>query len=400
MSIAKKTIPRQLLLFALASLFMGAYAGFYDPSFNNYLAQVHNISEVTRGALEFPRELPGFLVVFIFTALVFLADTRIAALSALLIGISLWGQGYLAPHLPSVVIWMLIWSTGAHLFMPVSHSIGLRLAQSGQEGRRLGQLGSLESLGSLAGMLVIYLGASNLNLSFARIFGFSGIFALAAAACMFAIKPEKVKKSPRQLILKKRYTLFYILNILFGARKQIFLTFAPWVLIKMFDCGVETFALLGFIATAADLLFRPLLGRAIDRWGERLILILDSLLLILICVFYGFSSLWFPENIALIIIMICFIIDKLLFSVRIARTTYLNSIVENKEDLAPTLSMGITMDHAVAMLIPFGGGLLWANFGYIWVFIAAALIAVLNLLASSFIPSFQSASIDADNADL
>ncbi|MDD2586600.1 MAG: hypothetical protein PHT79_09150, partial [Syntrophomonadaceae bacterium] len=103
--------------FAAANLLMGLYAGLYDPSFNNYLAQVHHVSEVTRGSLEFPRELPGFLVVFFFTALIFLADTRIGALAAIMVGISLWGQGYLAPGMTSVVFWMLLWSTGAHLFM-------------------------------------------------------------------------------------------------------------------------------------------------------------------------------------------------------------------------------------------------------------------------------------------
>lgn len=378
-----------LLLFGLSSLMMGMYAGLYDPSFNNYLAHVHNISEVARGGLEFPRELPGFLVVFLFTALVFLADTRIAAFSALLVSLALWGQGFLAPNMAAVVVWMLIWSTGAHLFMSVSPAIGLRLSTSGEEGRRLGQLGSLESLGTLLGIVIVYWGASRFHFSFATIFAISGTCALIASIGLFLIKPQPIRKPSRHLVIKKRYTLFYLLNIVFGARKQIFMTFAPWVLIKVYQADVATFAVLGFIGTVLNLVFRPWLGRVIDAWGERTIIMLESLTLIIICGLYAFAEMWFPARIAVIIIMACYITDQLLFSVRIARTTYLHKIAETPDDLGATLSMGLSMDHAVSMLIPLGGGILWARYGYISVFLVAACLAVVNLWLATFIPIRQ-----------
>jgi MFS family permease len=385
MKLTMQKLSTPLGLFALASLMMGAYSGLYDPSFNNYLAQVHHVSEVARGGLEFPRELPGFLVVFVFTALAFLPDTRIAMVSALLVGVSLWGQGYLAPDMTRVVIWMLVWSTGTHLFMALSPSIGLRLAEEGHEGRRLGQLGSLESLGSLLGMVVVYWGASRLHFSFGHIFALSGTCALLACICLFLIKPQPLKHTRRKLVYKKQYKVYYLLNILFGARKQIFLTFAPWVLITMFQCKVETFALLGFCGTVLSLVFRPWLGRAIDTWGERIIIAVESFLLIFICVAYGFAPQWFSASTALIVVMICYVADQLLFSVRIARSTYLNKIAIAKEDIAPTISMGLTLDHAVSMVVPFWGGLLWARFGFQWVFLAAAVIALLNLFATRLI---------------
>lgn len=388
MTINRKSIT-PLMLFGLSSLMMGMYAGLYDPSFNNYLAHVHNVSEVARGGLEFPRELPGFLVVFIFTALVFLADTRIAAFSALLVSLALWGQGFLAPNMAAVVIWMLIWSTGAHLFMTVSPAIGLRLSTSGEEGRRLGQLGSLESLGTLLGIIIVYWGASRFHFSFATIFAISGTCALIACIGLFLIKPQPINKPARHLVLKKRYTLFYLLNIVFGARKQIFMTFAPWVLIKVYQADVATFALLGFIGTVLNLIFRPWLGRAIDAWGERRIIMVESLTLIMICLLYAFAEKWFTAQIAVLVIMACYITDQLLFSVRIARTTYLNKIAETPEDLGATLSMGISMDHAVSMLIPLGGGILWAKYGYISVFLIAACLAVANLWLAALIPAHK-----------
>jgi MFS family permease len=386
MMITKKKMITPLMLFGLSSLMMGMYAGLYDPSFNNYLAHVHNVSEVARGGLEFPRELPGFLVVLIFTALIFLADTRIAAISALLVSLALWGQGFLAPNMAAVVVWMLIWSTGAHLFMAVSPTIALRLSTSGEEGRRLGQLGSLESLGTLLGIVIVYWGASRLHFSFGTIFAISGTCALIACIGLFLIKPQPIAKPSRHLVIKKRYTLFYLLNIVFGARKQIFMTFAPWVLIKVYQADVATFALLGFIGTVLNMILRPWLGKAIDSLGERTIIILESCTLIIICLLYAFAGKWFAAGTAVIIIMACYITDQLLFSVRMARTTYLNKIAETPDDLGATLSMGLSMDHAVSMLIPMGGGVLWVNYGYISVFLVAAFLAIVNLWLATFIP--------------
>lgn len=386
MSVSKKNLVTPLMLFAMSTLMMGMYGGLYDPSFNNYLAQVHHVGEVTRGGLEFPRELPGFLVVFIFTALLFLADTRIAAISAFLVGIALWGQGFLAPDIAVVVIWMFIWSAGAHLYMAMTQPIGLRLATEGQEGRRLGQLGSLESMGAILGMIVVYWGASRFHISFGVLFGIAGSCALLAALGLYLIKPQPLTNVSRRLVFKKKYSLFYSLNILFGARKQIYLTFAPWVLIKVFHANIETFAILGFIGTVLSLFFRPLLGKAIDAWGERRIIMLESSFLIIISILYAFSAVWFSTQAAMLIIMACYITDLLLFSVRMARTTYLNRIVETTEDIAPTISMGLTLDHAVSMLVPFGGGLLWAHFGYLYVFLTAGGLAVCNLLLAALIP--------------
>ncbi len=389
MAFIKKNIGTPLILFAMSTLMMGVYSGLYDPSFNNYLAQVHNVSEVTRGALEFPRELPGFLVVFIFTALLFLADTRIASVSALLVALALWGQGFLAPNITMVVVWMFIWSTGAHLYMAMTQPIALRLATEGQEGRRLGQLGSLEALGAILGMIIVYWGASRYHISFGVLFGIAGGCALLASIGLFLIKPQPLTNVSRRLVFKKKYTLFYILNILFGARKQIFLTFAPWVLIKVFHANIETFAILGFIGTVLSIFFRPLLGRAIDAWGERRIIAMESCMLIIISILYGFSPSWFSNQVAMLIIMACFICDQLLFSVRIARTTYLARIADGPEDIASTISMGLSMDHAVSMLIPLGGGLLWAHYGYLPVFLVSGGLAICNLLIAFFIPDRQ-----------
>lgn len=392
----RKKLLTPVFFLAGATLFMGLYGGLYDPSFNNYLFQVHHLSEVARGGLEFPRELPGFLIVFIFTALIFLKDSRIAFVAALMVGVSLWGQGFLSPDMRAVVFWMLLWSAGAHLSMLLRSSLGLRLAEKGGEGLLLGRMGAYESAGALLGMLVVLYGVSRFHISFSTIFAISGTCAILAAVAFLMIRPKPVKRPPRYVMFKKKYSLYYLLSMLFGARKQVFLTFAPWVLIKVFQSDVRVFAILGLIGTVLSLVIRPLIGRAIDEFGEKTIIMAESLVLVIICALYAMGRHWFVPAIAVYVIMACYIIDQLLMAVTIARATYLNRIADSTDDIAPTLSMGLTLDHAVSMTVPIGGGLLWAAYGYEWVFLAAGLVALINLIVALFISPREDLELTTD----
>lgn len=373
---------RDFFLFILAGAFLGLYSGLYDPSFNNYLNDIFHISEVARGGLEFPRELPGFLVVFTTGLLIFLPDVRIALIANLILALGLLGQGFISPSFSWVVVWMMIWSVGAHLYMPLESSIGVALAKPGEEGKRLGQLGAVKTAASLAGYIAVYLGIRYFHMTYTLIFALAGFSVIVAAICILLMVPRKSTTKRQKLLFKRKYLLFYGLNVLFGARKQVFLTFAPWVLIKIFNQPVTTFAILGLVGTLAGIPFRAVLGQAIDKLGERTIIATESILLILVCMGYGFAQQIGLANMAIWLIFFCYIGDQLLFACNMARTTYLNKIVDSPSDLTPTLSMGLTIDHAVSMTIPFLGGLVWMKFGYQYVFLIAAVIASLNFLAA------------------
>lgn len=377
---------KDLLLFALAGAFLGFYQGLYEPSFNNYLNDVFQISEATRGALEFPRELPGFLVAFVSGLLLMLADTRMASLATVVLAAGLFGQGFFAPSFGWMVVWMVTWSMGSHLYMTLFSSIGVSLADKKNVGLRLGQLTAINTAASILGYATVWLGFRFFDFSYRTNFAAAGIAALLGALCFWLMTPRKRQITGPRILIKRRYGLFYLLNILFGARKQIFLTFGPWVLIRLFHQSVATFAVLGIIATILGVAFRPLLGQAIDRLGERTVIALESLILILICFLYGFARDLFGIRIGLFLIFACFIIDQLVFAASLARTTYLSKIADTPADITPSLSMGVTLDHAVAMTIPFFGGLIWELLGYQYVFLAAAIIALFNLAAALKIP--------------
>ncbi len=373
---------RDFFLFILAGAFFGLYSGLYDPSFNNYLNDTFHIGEVARGGLEFPRELPGFLVVITTGLLIFLPDVRIAMVASLILALGLLGLGFLSPTFTWVILWMIIWSIGAHLYMPLESSIGVSLSKPGEVGKTLGRLGAVKTAASLVGFLIVWVVFRFFGVNYSLIFGLAGLCAVVAAVCLFIMTPRKSITKRNKLLFKRKYMLFYWLNVLFGARKQVFLTFAPWVLIKVFDQPVSTFAVLGLVGTVTGIAFRTVLGKAIDTLGERRIIALESLALVLVCLGYGFAPELGLGPYALWLVYTCYVADQLLFACNMARATYLNKIIDNPDDLTPTLSMGLTIDHIVSMTIPFFGGLLWMTYGYQYVFLVAAVIALVNLYAA------------------
>lgn len=376
---------KDFLLFCLSGAFLGVYTGLYDPTFNNYLAETFHISEAARGGLEFFRELPGFLVVVFSGILMALADIRIAMISLAVMSLGLLGQGAMAPTLHWAALWMVMWSVGSHLFLPMQSSIVVGLSAPNETGKRLGIWSGINTAASLIGFLVVWAGFKYFHISFRVTFTLAALAVLAAALCMSGMKAQKITRSRTAFVFKKRYTLYYVLCVLFGARKQIFLTFGPWVLIRVFHQPVTVFALLGLAGTVLGVFFKPALGAAIDRVGERTIIMLESLALVLVCLGYGFAGNLLPVSVALFVVYACFVGDNLLFTCQMARATYLNKILADKNDLTPTLSMGVSVDHAVSMSIPFFAGLVWEHMGFQYVFLLAAVLAGINFWVATHI---------------
>ena len=370
----------------MGTLTIGLSMGLAETSFNNFLSDTYEMDAQTRGELEFPRELPGFLVAVFAGALFFFSEIHIAALSMFIMAIGLAGIGLLGNDYTMMITFMIIWSIGMHLQMPVTHSIGLNLAREGGGGTMLGRLGGVRTGAAIIGSGLLWIGLGETAWAYAPVFILSALVCLAGGICYLAMKPIEGHTGNRpKIIIQKRYTLFYILNVLFGARKQIFITFGPWVLIKVFGEPVSTIAWLNVIASILGMFFSPQIGKLIDRFGERGVLMADAALLIGVCLGYGFADQMGLGRFALDLIYISFVLDQVLFSVGIARTTYVSKIAAKKEDVTATLSLGVTVDHVISMSIPTLGGLIWAIYGYQYVFIGAAIVACLTLIATGFI---------------
>lgn len=377
-----KQASRELALFASAALILGMALSIMNATFNNFLNERFALSGFERSFLEFPRELPGFLVVFVSAALWFLCSRRLGVFSMLLAASGALLIGFASSSYWVMVIWLFIYSMGDHLFMPVASTIGMELAREGQAGRRLGQLNAIRNAAGILGSVLVFIGFRYLNFSFQHTFAIAAIFLLAAAFLLYKMTPEKVTEKRGYLQLHKEYNLYYLLNIISGARKQLFITFAPWVLVQVFEQPTDIMATLFTIGGVIGILFQPLLGWAVDKLGERFVLSAEAVVLVFVCFGYGFAKFILPENIAFFVVCVCFLLDQMIFSVSMARATYMKKIAKRPEDVQPALTAAVTIDHIFSISAALLGGLIWNSFGFQYVFLMGAVIAVINFFVA------------------
>lgn len=373
---------RELKLFVAASMMMGMAYSLIDATFNNFLDARFSLSGFERSFLEFPRELPGFLVVFVSALLWFLCSRRMGAVSLLLSAAGALLIGFVSPSYTIMVVWLFIYSMGQHLFMPIASTIGMELAREGKTGQRLGQLNAVRNLAVVLGSFFVFLAFRYLNFDFQHTFGLSASIFIIAAILMFAMRPDQVRSPATFLELHPEYRLYYLMAVLSGSRKQIFITFAPWVLVTVFKQPTQLLATLLTIGGIVGIVFQPILGRMIDRLGERAVLASEAVLLVFVCLGYGFSGFVFPESTAFVIVCVCYILDQMLFSVSMARSTYMKKIALEPAHVQPALTASVTIDHIFSISAALVGGMLWNAFGYQSVFLMGMFIALGNLLAA------------------
>ncbi len=378
-------MSRELKLFIVASLVIGIAFNIIEATFNNFLNERFALTGFQRSFLEFPREMPGFLVVFISAALWFLCSRRQMAVAMLLCAAGSLLIGFVSPVYMIMVAWLFIYSAGQHLFIPLSFTIGMELARKGKTGQRLGQLNAIRNFAIITGSGLVWVGFKYLGITFHHTFAMAAFGFIVAAAIMLSMKPERTKTPREHLKLHKEYRLYYLLSVLYGSRKQIFLTFGPWVLVTVFHQPTQTIATLFLIGGVVGIVFQPFLGWSIDRLGERFIMISEAALLVFVCLGYGFSKFLVPEKTAFIIVCVCFLLDQMLMSVNIARSTYIKKIALQDSHVQPALTSSVTIDHVFSITVGLLGGVIWDALGFQYVFLLGALIAVLNFFAALYV---------------
>jgi predicted MFS family arabinose efflux permease len=375
-------IPRELKLFVGASLVLGAAYSMYDSIFNNFLDQRFAINAFQRSFLEFPRELPGVCVVFVSAALWFLCSRRLAVVTMLIGAAGALLVGFASPSYYALLPWLFFYSLGQHVFMPLASAIGMELAHEGKTGRRLGQLNSIRNVAAIGGSFLVVIGFRSLGFNFGHVYILAAIGLVIAAGLLFSMKPTTPHKAGAYLQLHKEYKLYYALSVISGMRKQLFITFAPWVLVKIFNQPTETMASLYMAGGIIGILFQPILGWAIDRFGERPVLASEAISLVFICFGYGFAKFLLPVGIAFPVVVACYLLDQMVFSVSIARATYIKKIAKQAQDVQPALTASVTIDHVFSITSALVGGVIWNYFGFQYVFLFGVGIAVVNLFAA------------------
>ena len=375
---AGSDVRRFMAAIAIASF----SASIVDAVFNNFLNETFTISSLTRTLIEIPREMPGLLVMFFAALLFFLCNRRLAAFALALCSV---GLTLLATHSTSlilVLIWLFVYSTGQHLMIPLQSGIGMELAREGQDGRRLGQINAIRNFCAIGGAFFVFVGFRYLHLNFSGSFLTASAGFLCGAIMLYRMKASRPHPPSMHLRLHRKYRLFYWLSILFGTRKQIFITFAPWVLVRVFAQPVQNIAVLMTIGGVLGIVLQPHLGRLIDTRGERFVLAGEALILIFVCLLYGFAGRLFPAAIALPVIGGCYIADMLLMSVGMARATYLKKIALDPAHIMPALAAATSINHVFSISTAVFCGWIWHVLGYQYVFLIGAVVACINLASA------------------
>ncbi|MEA5032544.1 MAG: MFS transporter [Sphaerochaeta sp.] len=376
-------VYRFLFVMLLVGLTHGLYKGIQD----NYLAEIVRINEFERGIVEFFRELPGLMLIFILATMYRFSETKVFKLGTAItltgtLGLLLFGTGKVV-----VVLFMVLYSLGEHIVMPVKSTISLHLAKSGNGGASLGITSAISHGGNIIGFLLVTglflmfprLGIEKGSLgSFKIIFFLATILLVGATLVVLAMKDKGEPVKRRQLYFNRKFGKYYGLEIFYGSRKQVFITFAPYVLILQYGADTSVISLLLGICAVFGMVLSPLVGRLIDRLGYKFIMVTDTLLLIVVCFFYGFSHRLFSFEVAYIVVCVNFVLDSILSLGSLASTVYVQDISDNPQEITSTITTGISVNHLISVIIALLGGFIWQKTGIEMLFTMSALLGLAN----------------------
>ncbi len=369
------------LLFLMAAAMPLSFAT-WSALLNNWVIHAADFTGVEIGWLHTVREIPGFLAVGVIAVIIFVREQLLAILSLLTLGMATAVTAFF-PTFGGILFVTLISSIGFHYFETVNQSLQLQWIEKDKAPQTLGWIVAIGSGASLVayGLLVVTWRAFDLSYAFVYMTS-GGATILIALYCMFAF-PQFEAPNPqlKRLIVRRRYWLYYALQFMSGARRQIFVVFAAFMMVERFGFEVHEITALFLINFLANMLFAPLMGRAVARWGERNALAFEYAGLI--CVFLAYGGIyWLGWGVAIAAGL--YVIDHLFFALAFAMKTYFQKIAD-PGDIAPTAAVAFTINHIAAVFLP-------AILGYLWivspgsVFALAAGMAVVSLGLAMMIP--------------
>ena len=347
--------------------------------FNNFAVEIAKLDGFHIGMIQSFREIPGFLALLAVYILKILKEHHLSALSVVTLGLGVMITG-LFPSYYGLLITTLIMSYGFHYFETTNQSLTLQYFDKTRSPWIFGKLRSYAALSNIGVGAVIYIITA--YLSYKEIYLLIGSLIVLAGLWGFRSDPSE-KHLPAQhkrMILKKQYWLFYLLTFLAGARRQIFVAFAVFLLVKIFQFSIREITVLFVINNIINFILMPLIGKVIIKFGERRLLSIEYFSLVFIFTAYAYVEVkW--------IIGMLYILDQILFNFAIAIRTYFQKIGDPK-DIAPTMAVGFTINHIAAVVLPAVGGIVWM-IDYRIPFLAGAGLSVISLIAVQKIPALK-----------
>jgi len=369
---ANQAMFRYLAVLTAAS--MAAMQG-YSILFNNYAVETIHLEGIHIGLIQSVREIPGFFALTAIYVMMVIREHRLAALSIALLGFGVALTGFF-PTFGGVAVTTVIMSVGFHYYETVNQSLTLQYFSIQQSPLVMGKLRSLAAIASIVSAAIIWcmgflLGYTAMFMVVGTVVFLAGIWACFRDPTHADVPPQKLR-----MFLKRRYWLYYLLTFMSGARRQIYMVFSMFLMVKVFHFSVQTITVLFIVNNTINWIINPMIGRAINAFGERTLCTIEYAGVIMVFLTYAYaSSKWVVGGM--------YIIDYILFNFAVAIRTYFQKIAD-PEDIAPTSAVGFTINHIAAVFLPALGGYLWM-LNYRLPFIMGAIMGVISLILAQFI---------------
>ena len=392
----KNSNERCIRLFAAVVVITALAGGLSNGIFSNYFKDAFDVTALQRGFLETPRESGGVLCAFIFIGVGFMSDAVLGIVSEILMAIGIAVMAFFQPDYAVMTAFLVIHSAGQHLFMPVNDSIGMGLAEADKGGETLGRLKKCNDIAAMAAGILVFIGFKAGFFSFVTpvILPFAIAFVLfvIAAAILFSLRGELAKGRPKsqRIAVKKDYLPYYVTTFAYGCQKRIRLVFAPWILIELLRQGADTIAISMILFRLIGGLIAPHIGRFIDGHGIKNALRAEAGFIFAVFVFNGIVA-WtivdggYDGAFWIALGVICYVLSYITEQFNMVHSVMLKKLAgDRKEDIAANLSMGVTVDHVMAIVVSPILGFVWIKLGPQWVFFFTACTAVIQILVARF----------------
>lgn len=376
-----KSLPfwrRPVSLLFLMALAMPIAFNTWAALLNNFVIEVADFDGADIGLLHTIREIPGFLAVGVIAIILFVREQVLGMVALILLGAATAVTAWF-PSMGGILTLTMLSSIGFHYYETVNQSLQLQWLKIEDAPRMLGWLMAVGSFATLIAYLAIMALWDALNLSYNIVYMVGGGLTVVIAVFAMLAYPQFEARTPqhKKMILRRRYWLYYALQFMGGARRQIFMVFAGFMMVEKFGYDVHEITTLYLINLVANILFAPLLGRAVGYFGERRTLGFEYIGLILVFLSYGgvYYLGW-----GVMVAATLYVLDHLFFGLAMAQKTYFQKIAD-PADIAPTAAVAFTINHIAAVFLPVGLGLLWLISPAAVFFLAAGMAAVSFALA-------------------
>ena len=376
MKIARKSPELLILLMTVGSAISWAV---WLNLLNNFAIEKIDFNGAEMGILQSLREIPGFLAFTVILVLAFIREQKLAYVSLALLGIGVILTGLVHTNM-TFYLATIVMSVGFHYFETINSSLTLQWVDKEKTAEFLGRVIATRSAASIIAFALVWIMFEQFDIEYLWIYmigGGASVVIVVFCWQHFSFFPEKVVQT-KKIILRKRYWLYYGLQFLSGARRQIFVVFAGFLMVEKFDFTVAEISLLLLANAAINVTLAPKIGRLIYKFGERKALIFEYVGLTFIFVGYALVE-------SAYVAVFLYIADHLFFSIAIALKTYFQKIAD-PADIASSAGVSFTINHIAAVFIPVLFGLIWL-YSPSLVFYAGAGIALTSLLLALNMPS-------------